>query len=239
MKKGRAGWRRMQTAICILGMALVVPALLLAAFEWGALDRSHHQALYDALGSVEAAGVDKAALSEIGDMLVDYLKEDRADLSMEAVVNGAKQPVFNQREVEHMADVLELFRLERRLVWGLLLPGLMLTAIGLFGSGWTKRLALAGGIGQGFWLALAAFAAVWAAFDFNAVFLGFHRLLFRNDLWQLNPATDLMIRMLPEKFFAAVAVWAAGRMLIVQVALAALWALPAALHRLPKRRKTA
>ena len=229
----------MQTVLCILGMALVVPALLLAAFEWGALDRAYHQTLYDALGSAEAAGVDRATLSEIGDMLVDYLKEDRGDLSMDAVVNGAEQPVFNQREVDHMKDVLELFRLERRLTWGLLLPGLMLTALGLIGSGWARRLAVAGGVGQGFWLALTAFVAVGAALDFNVVFSGFHRLLFRNDLWQLNPATDLMIRMLPEKFFAAVAVRAAGWMLIVQAALAALWALPAAFHRLPKRRKTA
>ena len=229
----------MRTGLCILGMALMVPALLLAAFEWGALDRAYHQTLYDALGSAEAAGVDRVALLEIGDMLVDYLNEDRGDLSMNAAVNGAEQPVFNQREVDHMKDVLELFRLERRLVWGLLLPGLLLTALGLIGSGWARRLAIAGGIGQGFWLMLTATIAVWAALDFNVVFSGFHKLLFRNDLWQLNPATDLMIRMLPEKFFAAVAVRGAGRMLIVQAALAALWVLPAALQRLPKRRGTA
>jgi len=238
VEKSRVGWRRAQAALCVLGMALVVPALLLAGFEWGALDRARHQALYDALGSAKAAGVDGATLSEIGDMLVDYLTEDRADLSMEVVVNGAKQPVFNQREVDHMADVLDLFRLERRLMWGLLLPGLMLTAVGLAGPGGTRRLALAGAVGQGFWLVLAACAAVWTVLDFDAAFLSFHRLLFRNDLWQMNPATDLMIRMLPEKFFAAMAVWAAGRMLIVQAALAALWVLPAALCRLSRRRRT-
>lgn len=220
-------------------MGLVVPALLLAGLEWGALDRTRHQALYDALGSAEAAGVDSATLSEIGDMLVDYLREDRTDLTMEAVVNGAKQPVFNQREVEHMKDVLGLFRLERRLMWGLLLSGLMLLAVGLAGRGWTGRLARAGAAGQGIWLFLAVCAAVWIALDFNTAFLSFHRLLFRNDLWQLNPATDLMIRMLPEKFFAAMAVWAAGRMLIIQAALTAFWALPAALCQLSKRRKTA
>ena len=37
--------------------------------------------------------------------------------------------------------------------------------------------------------------------DFNKYFTLFHEVFFTNDLWLLDPRTDLLIRMLPEGFF--------------------------------------
>ncbi|MFC1742305.1 DUF1461 domain-containing protein [Nanoarchaeota archaeon] len=37
--------------------------------------------------------------------------------------------------------------------------------------------------------------------SFTSSFIHFHRLLFRTDTWMLNPATDNLVRMLPEQFF--------------------------------------
>ena len=47
---------------------------------------------------------------------------------------------------------------------------------------------------------LGLFAA-WAALDFSAAFNFFHEMLFTNDLWLLNPATDLLIRICPIGMF--------------------------------------
>lgn len=226
MKTRKNAWKGL---LCVLGMLFLVPALMLWAFDRGALDRPFHQTLYGALGSAKAAGVDDRTLSDIGDMLTDYLRGARDDLDMTAVVNGAAQPVFNEREIAHMRDVKALFVLERRVLAVLAAFGVALLAAGLTGKGWAARLKRAGLTGQIFWLALLLFLAVWAVIDFNGLFLRFHAILFDNDLWLLNPKTDLMIRMLPEKFFALTAVHAAERMLIVQAVLAALWGLSAAL----------
>jgi len=49
---------------------------------------------------------------------------------------------------------------------------------------------------------LGAFA-LWAAVDFDGAFTFFHRLLFTNDLWLLDPRTDLLIRICPQSMFAA------------------------------------
>ena len=156
---------------------------------------------------------------------------------MTAAVNGSLQPVFNEREIAHMVDVKALFDLEHQVTRVFIGLGIILLAAGLFGSGWRRRLMRAGLAGQIFWLALLLFVAVWAAVDFDGLFRRFHGLLFTNDLWLLNPKTDLMIRMLPEQFFQAVAVHAAGWMLAGQVLLAALWALPVALTRRPARKE--
>ena len=37
--------------------------------------------------------------------------------------------------------------------------------------------------------------------DFTKYFTIFHEIFFDNDLWLLDPSTDLLIRMLPEGFF--------------------------------------
>lgn len=42
---------------------------------------------------------------------------------------------------------------------------------------------------------------VWGAVDFDSLFILFHRLAFTNDLWLLNPETDLLIRLMPTDFF--------------------------------------
>lgn len=66
---------------------------------------------------------------------------------------------------------------------------------------WGK--ALVGG--AALFLGLAGLLALICALDFNRAFIAFHHLFFTNDLWLLDPATDLMIRLLPETFFAQVA----------------------------------
>lgn len=39
------------------------------------------------------------------------------------------------------------------------------------------------------------------AMNFNSFFLNFHKVFFTNDLWLMNPKTDLIITMFPETFF--------------------------------------
>ena len=46
-----------------------------------------------------------------------------------------------------------------------------------------------------------AILGIACAVDFNAVFVQFHHIFFDNDLWIFDPATDYMIRMLPEGLF--------------------------------------
>ena len=50
-------------------------------------------------------------------------------------------------------------------------------------------------------LAAVTVLGIAVARDFNAVFTLFHEIFFDNDLWIFDPATDYMIRMLPEGLF--------------------------------------
>ena len=54
-------------------------------------------------------------------------------------------------------------------------------------------------------MALIGGLTAWGIADFDSLFTAFHRLLFSNDLWLLDPKTDLLIRICPESMFAEMA----------------------------------
>jgi len=56
-------------------------------------------------------------------------------------------------------------------------------------------------IGFGAFFAVIGAIALLLVSDFNRYFTLFHEIFFNNDLWLLNPATDLMINLVPEQFF--------------------------------------
>ena len=51
-------------------------------------------------------------------------------------------------------------------------------------------------------LALCTIALViWGLADFESLFIAFHHVAFSNDLWILDPATELLIQLMPYAFF--------------------------------------
>ena len=101
-----------------------------------------------------------------------------------------------------MEDVQGLFLggLKIRRVAGMILAVSVLAVFFLRGN-LRKILPQMYGWAVGLFLALAAIFGGLIATDFNKYFVLFHEIFFDNDLWLLDPDTDLMIRMLPEGFF--------------------------------------
>ena len=73
----------------------------------------------------------------------------------------------------------------RTLMWGIPLDFNMLAVCGVC------ALALGAGV----------FGAMMQSGGFETMFVGMHRMLFINDNWLLNPATDILIRMMPQNLF--------------------------------------
>ncbi|NLW51984.1 MAG: TIGR01906 family membrane protein [Tissierellia bacterium] len=107
---------------------------------------------------------------------------------------------FNQKEVMHMQDVWKLFELAYRVMSisvTIIIVSLM-TSIFLRVKDElmikTLRYILV-------ILGLVALMVAIMSFDFNKYFVIFHEIFFDNDLWLLDPRTDLMIQMMPLNFF--------------------------------------
>lgn len=123
--------------------------------------------------------------------LAGYLSGDGTALS---------PSLFTERERLHMVDVLALFAGGRRMAAGCLVGGLLLGVASLMAGGRRR-------FGTGLLYGLLVFALValclgtWAAVDFDGWFRWMHEIVFTNDLWLLDPAESMLIRMMPLDFF--------------------------------------
>jgi integral membrane protein (TIGR01906 family) len=195
--------RRALTAAVAIVMGLsAVLTLLLTAVEVVAFDEARYARAYEETGRAEDIGISQAELMSVTRHLLGYLKGTQADLNVQATIGGVERPVFNDRELQHMADVQLLFRggFNLRNVC-LVVCLLAVVALWLLERRWT--LAFPGGylVAVGIMLLLLALFGIAAAIDFNGLFLRFHELAFTNDLWLLDPRTDVLIQMYPEVFF--------------------------------------
>ena len=115
---------------------------------------------------------------------------------------------FDARAVRHLEDVAGVLAAGRMATWGLVGALVVLAAYSL------ARLradAVAAVLSRGGWLAVAlpAVAALLGIVSFDALFSGFHAVLFPSGTWTF-PSDSLLILLFPEEFWIACAgLWAA------------------------------
>ena len=193
----------MRVLSALAGVAVTI-ALLLTVIRGVALDQDHYLDQYRKNGTAAAIGTDEAGLSVITDNLIQYLSGKTDTLSAQVEIDGQPREFYNQRERDHMVDVQRVMNTVNTLSYALYAFTLIVLAAALFlPEKWRINpfLPLLIGMGLGI-LALAALGC-YAYFDFSGFWTAFHGALFRNDLWILNPATDYLIRLVPEPFFFA------------------------------------
>lgn len=144
-------------------------------------------------------------LMEVTGQLLDYVKDKEDHMVIESNIDGVFQEVFGDREKAHMIDVKNLYIGSRNAQW--LSAILLLVFIG-FGLTKTKNMFAETLIRiryvMPFLLGLMAVIGILFATDFNKYFTIFHELFFSNDLWLLDPKTDIMINMVPEVYFYSI-----------------------------------
>lgn len=176
----------------------------LHGFEEVALKASRYDSIQAQIAVYDSVGMDADSLSRVNVLLADYLSGKTDDLSIEEEVFGIRQQVFNKDEKLHMVDVKNLFSLAHTIKLTALIGGaLLLLAVGLSAGREYKQVFEAGikweVISLAVLLAVGYGAVMMVGFD--KLFIGFHHVFFTNDLWLMNPAEDIMIRMFPSAFF--------------------------------------
>lgn len=195
----------------IIAFLCLMITILLTSVEYHSFHRSFFHRYQEENQISEKVGVSPEKLDRMTEDLFTYLQEGDATLLADH---------FNTREIDHMKDVYDLFQMGIKIrMFSVLLFVVFITgAIAKFGMYCVvrsmKRLT------WGF-LGLFGVIAGLIFFNFNAAFITFHHLLFDNDLWILDPKTDLMIRMLPLDFFITlfvrILIYFVGGIVLLQV----------------------
>ena len=142
-------------------------------------------------------------LLQVTDEMMAYLRGNREDLHVMTVIGGESREFFNEREIAHMEDVRALF-LEGLLVRRIM--AVLAVTLILFIALRRKKdtvyiLARSFQAGSAVIAALVLVLGLVISTDFTKYFTIFHLIFFDNDLWILDPSTDLLINIVPEPFF--------------------------------------
>ncbi|MCC6381269.1 MAG: TIGR01906 family membrane protein [Dehalococcoidia bacterium] len=153
--------------------------------------------------AARVTGVPLPELDRSAAQIVDYFENDTSTLRIVVDRDGQETSLFNARETEHMKDVKWLMQLVFRTNEVTLAYVLaFVTAVFLWsGERPLRHLAALSLAGIGVGVLAVGVVGAFTLTGFDSTWTRFHEIVFRNDLWQLNPATDRLIQMFPESFW--------------------------------------
>lgn len=195
----------------IIGMIISVGiffVLLFTSMEVIVFNMSYFERHYEERDIMAVTKMSLPDLMYVTEEMMDYLGNKRDTLNMEAIIDGEVEEVFGEREKGHMVDVKDLFIKAR---WIRNISFVLI--IGFLGYGIYKNRKMLyeafGPVKYVFIMLLMAFGGLGILFyvDFSKYFTLFHEIFFDNDLWLLNPRTDILINMVPEVFFFETAMY--------------------------------
>jgi len=188
--------------VMALGLMLLLPEMMMMP----ARNPQRLTELFDLHASGTPPGVSPDHHPRLADALGDYLAGKTRSPQAWIYLGDTEEPAFTQREVAHLQDVRELFQLARSLaflgIFLLLVPIALAVkiaqcnprpAVFLYARWLMFALLLT--------LLLLGMLALLVMVDFTGAFTVFHQVLFDNELWRLNPQSDLLVQLMPEPFF--------------------------------------
>lgn len=164
--------------------------------------------VFHACADTAAMGVLPAQYDAIAQALSTYFAGQSDTPQVQIVQHDAPAPAFNARELAHLSDVRALMQHLHTAACFMLGVAIVIFLLACILRTRSARQHLpVRSILYGFAGALLLLCLVlcWALLDFNSLFVLMHRLLFTNDLWLMDPQTDLIISLMPQAFFTAMA----------------------------------
>lgn len=189
------GGKILKKIFLVLLVVLLSLSCLLIAVEKNSFNINFYIESYEKYNIEKVTGKNKMELESITEDILTYLRGDRG--------RDILEPNFNEREILHMEDVQDLFKIGFRLKYISIFLSVFLIAIfwKMKEKKWVKNVTIGLFVN---WIILGLlFLMIY--FDFSKYFTLFHHIFFSNDLWILDPRTDLLIQMLPEDFFMSMA----------------------------------
>lgn len=185
-----------QTILRLLNYLAVTLMFLFLAVELRAFDIFYYKNRFEVNNTVEYTGKTIDELNVIAKDLINYL------------ITGNVSKIdshFSSKEVLHMLDVYHLFYM-------MYVAQIIIVLFLVLSLVYAKKnnvlhdnmLKIRKHINITYCLVVVG-AILFLQVDFTRAFIYFHKIFFSNDLWILDPRTDLMIQMLPENFFSTMA----------------------------------
>lgn len=207
-------------AATVLFILCIPVALVTTNIRFMANEPRVYRYAIDEFDAVSTTGIERNELIRAGAEIRDYFKNDQDTLLIEVTEDGREVSLFNARETVHMQDVKDRFQLANRVQeFSTMYVLAFIVVVVLWAREITPR-ELAVRVAGGSVLCLAVLGGIGAVglSGFDQAWSDFHEVIFSNDFWQLNPATDHLIQMFPPDFWESI-VFLVGTMVVAEAAL--------------------
>lgn len=201
---------------------IAIPLFLISAsITWAFNDPGVYNDGFEKYSISHTSGITDADLRQVGIEIRHYINSTDEPLDVKTRILGQEQNLFNNREISHMKDVKQLVRGVYILSIASALYLVAMTVIGFclqkgrFVPNLAKRISWGGALT----LVLLVVFGIAASVGFDSLFLKFHQLSFANDFWRLDPRTDYLVRIFPQRFWFDATVWVMIRVIVVALML--------------------
>jgi len=187
----------------IINTICLIIIILFTAIELPTFNYAFYNYEYNKNSAFEIVGISSYDLEKVTIKLMDYMKDDAEDLEVYANINGVNREFFNNLEKSHMVDVKNLFQIGYA-IRNIAVVVFFITFLCAFV--YKKRPALRE-YAKSFISIILIFVTACGGLvlvilsNFDKYFTIFHEIFFDNDMWILDPATDLLINIVPLPFF--------------------------------------
>ena len=201
--------------ICSIFAFLITPIFLISfAVSIPAVFRPFYYACITPLRIEETSGYSRETIIEAYDDVMAFIWEGK-----EFKTGSLK---WTEDEKEHFEDCIPLFHLQvilSSVLGALLLAYLILLKTKVLRRAWMKGIPSTA-YGGMFTILLMIAVGIFAAVDFDKLFVVFHSVFFPGkDNWVFNERTEQVINILPEEFFAVCAGFIVGLVAVSSVVL--------------------
>lgn len=187
--------------ICLISTFCLIICAFLSCIDYWCFSSSFYKNEYTKLDTANQIGMSQDDLDKTSDVLLGYLKDKYSSLDTKAKVEGVTREVFNDREKAHMLDVKNLYQ-NVLIVRNACFVVYLLSFIYICFSSNTKYIFTSYKKSLAIFSFVIAFILLFCLIDFDGFWTNFHHIFFpNNNLWLLDPRTDILIMMVPSQFF--------------------------------------
>lgn len=204
-----AFFRSLATAIFVVSLPVLI---FTSTAKTLFLDAGYYDRIQAAAGVLETSGLPTPTLQAANRSLTAYFASRETTLEAELKRQGLPVDFFGQRESDHLVDV-------KNMVWGAIVAQqgtlgyvllFLIANVLLSPKRFLQNIRRPLLWGSALTLAILVILGVLSQIDFSGAWLLFHVVSFSNDLWALNPNTDVLVKMVPEPFWFRAILTGAG-----------------------------
>jgi integral membrane protein (TIGR01906 family) len=195
------GMRKIGTLLRLVFIIVLPFFLLSASIAWGFNSLWWYNFGFQKYHISEATGLSQSELNKAAQELIGYFNSDAELADFRLTKDGQTFTLFSPQEQVHFKDVKQLVHLDYSVLISTLILALAFVGFSIWRRrdiGWSD---LARGLmaGSGLTLGLIAVVGLGILFDFEGLFLQFHKLVFSNQFWS---APGYMLLLFPEGFWS-------------------------------------